>query len=50
MTRVANDYVITMVNFNTCKIKSCGAMVIDELLSCIKDKEMCFFFGKEVEA
>lgn len=58
MTRVANNYVIdkmesgiklTMVNFNTCKIRDCGSMTMDELLACIKDAKMCFFFSSDDE-
>lgn len=54
MEQLQNQYVIdklkkgekvTMVNFNTCKIKDCGSMVMDELLSSINDS-MCLFFTK----
>lgn len=37
---------VTMVNFNTCKIKDCGNMIMDELITCIEDT-MCLFFVKK---
>lgn len=40
---------VTMVNFNTCKIKDCGTMIMDELLTCIEDNMCLFFTKKETE-
>lgn len=36
---------VTCVNFNTCKIRDCGSMTMDDLLKAINDS-MCLFFIK----